>query len=284
MSNSNNPINQLKTKVGNIKNKVTEGASETKMSIVSHLDEFRKRLMSCLVVFAIAMLVCLFFSEPIVNEVIKLGQKFTFIYVSPAEVMMVYLKVSLLGGVVIAFPVIGYHLWRFFCPGLTNKEKLVFLGILTFGVLLFAAGTVFCYMVMMPYTLEFLAGLNTTQTITAAISIDNYVTFVVTMVLLFGLVFELPIVILLLTGVGIVTPRFLRSNRKYVILLIFIVAAFITPPDITTQIMVALPMIVLFEFSILLCRIIFHKREKREREEELNYMSEDETEEESEDE
>lgn len=269
VSNSNNLIVQLKKKAKKVGDKIAEGASEKKMSLVSHLSEFRRRLVSCLVVFIVAMLVCLYFSETIVNEMLLLGQKFTFIYISPAEVMMVYLKISLIGGLIIAFPVIGYHLWRFFCPGLTNKEKLVFLGILTFGVLLFVLGSLFCYMWVMPYALEFLAGINTTQTITASISIDNYITFVVTMVLLFGVVFELPVVVILLTSVGLVTPGFLRKNQKYVILIIFVVAAFITPPDVTTQIMVALPMIVLFEFSILLCSIIFRKREKREQKEEL---------------
>lgn len=258
----NNPsrIDSIKKKAKDVTGTLSKGASEKRESLINHLGELRRRLVMCIVTFVIAMLVCLFFSEPLVKNLMGLGDKFTFVYISPTELMLSYLRIALVGGIVFAFPMLGYQLWRFMCPGLTAKEKQACFGILTLGVLLFVCGAVFCYMIVLPIALTFLAGINTDGTISAMVSIESYMTFVITMLVTFGVVFELPIVTILLTQIGILNPRFMRRNRKYVILIIFILAAIITPPDVTTQVLVAFPMMALFEISIMICSVLFRKK------------------------
>ncbi|MBS7526387.1 twin-arginine translocase subunit TatC [Fusibacter paucivorans] len=232
------------------------------MSIITHLAEFRRRLIACLVVFAVTFCVSFYYAEWIVDHLRALGENFSFIYISPTELMLSYIRIAVIAGIVISFPVIGYNLWRFLCPGLTVKEKMGFFAILTFGVVLFVAGASFCYAIVMPLALKFLGGINMDGSIMPMVSIQNYLSFVLSMLITFGIVFELPIVTILLTKIGLLNPLFLKKNRKYVFLLTFVVAAIITPPDITTQILVALPMMVLFEISIALCSILFRKRLK----------------------
>ena len=135
--------------------------------------------------------------------------------------------------------------------------------------MLFCLGAVFSFKIVLPIVLVFFAGLDTSGTIQAMVSIENYISFMVTMLVTFGVVFELPIVTVLLTKVGILNPRFLSKNRKYVLLIILTVAAFITPPDVTSQVLVAGPMYVLFEFSLVLCRILFKKKLESEASEEM---------------
>jgi sec-independent protein translocase protein TatC len=255
-------IKRRKPRFQKLHNLFNEGASDDKMSIITHLAEFRRRLIACFMVFAVTFCVSFYFSEWIVSQLRALGGSFSFIYISPTELMLSYIRIAVIAGIVISFPVIGYNLWRFLCPGLTVKEKMGFFAILTFGVVLFLIGAAFCYAVVMPLALKFLGGINMDGSIVPMVSIQNYLSFVISMLLTFGIVFELPIVTILLTKIGLLNPLFLKKNRKYVFLLTFVVAAIITPPDITTQVMVALPMMALFEISIALCGILFRKRFK----------------------
>ena len=182
---------------------------------------------------------------------------------------MCYVRIAMIGGVVIAVPVIIYEIWRFIQPGLTKSEQKATLIVLALGLLLFCLGAVFSFKIVLPIVLVFFAGLDTSGTIQAMVSIENYISFMVTMLVTFGVVFELPIVTVLLTKVGILNPRFLSKNRKYVLLIILTVAAFITPPDVTSQVLVAGPMYVLFEFSLVLCKILFKKKLESEASEEM---------------
>ena len=262
-------------------------ASEKKESLVSHLDELRNRLIKCALAFIVAFLVCFAFSAPLVRMLMALGPEFSFVYLHPTELMLSYIRIGMIGGVVFAFPVLGYQAYRFMCPGLTSREKKAAFGILTAGVILFCVGAIFCFKIVLPISLTFLAGLDSTGTIKSAMSIENYMTFVLTMEVVFGCVFELPIVTILLTSVGILNPKFLQKNRKYVVLVVFIVAAIITPPDVTTQVLVAFPMLALFEISLILCRLLFRKKLKAEEEEvdeDFFGLDEDEEEESEEDE
>lgn len=235
-------------------------ASEKRESLVSHLDELRNRLVYCVITFGIAFLICFASSAPLVRNLMGLGSRFSFVYIDPTELMLSYIRIGLVGGVVFAFPMLGYQGYRFMCPGLTSREKKACFGILTAGVFLFVVGALFCYRIVLPISLNFLAGLDPTETIKPTISIANYMSFVLTMLVVFGGIFELPIVTILLTSVGILNPKFLQKNRKFVVLVVFILAALITPPDVTTQILVAFPMLALFEISLVLCRILFRKK------------------------
>lgn len=243
--------------------------SEKKMSLVSHLTELRKRLVICACFFLVAFGGCMSQTKWFVTQLIQKADGFSFVYITPTELVLSYLRLALIGGIVITCPIILYQVWGFVRPGLLMKERRVTFIILTFGMAMFAAGAAFAFVVVLPVMLQFFAQFQDPDIISPMVSIESYINFVATSLITFGAVFELPVVTVLLTMIGILNPIFLSKKRKYVILIIFIVAAVITPPDVISQILVALPMIVLFEVSILLCRLLFHRRLKRQKEQEL---------------
>lgn len=236
------------------------GESEGKMSLVAHLAEFRKRLLLCACLFLAAGACCLSQSKWFVDQLVQKAAGFTFVYIAPTELLLAYLRLALIGGVVITCPVILNQLWCFIRPGLFEKERKAGFLALTFGVLMFVTGAAFAYELVLPVMLKFFTGLHAAQAISPMVSIECYISFVVTMLVTFGMVFELPVVTVLLTAIGILNPLMLKKNRKYVILVIFIAAALITPPDVTSQLLIALPMLALFEISIFVCCILFCKQ------------------------
>jgi len=238
-----------------------------RMTILSHLAELRKRLLTCAAAFLIAVIACMSRAEWFVNLMLTRGSQFSFVYISPAELLLTYVRVALIGGVVVAVPVIIYEVWRFLSPGLRKREQIGFFVIMTLGLGLFVLGAVFSFAIVLPILLAFFARLETANTVQAMVSVQEYVSYVVSNMVTFGIIFETPIVVVTLTGIGIIKPAFLKRNFKYVVLLILIVAAIITPPDITSQILVGVPLMVLFYVSILLSQLIFRRKLAREREE-----------------
>lgn len=234
-----------------------------KNTLISHLSELRKRLMVSIICFFVAMSICLSKAEYITNQLLALAEGFEFVYVAPAELMMAYIKISIICGIVTTFPIICYELWMFIRPGLTRRERKAVFFIMTFGMLLLFCGVYFAYEVILPVTLKYFSGLSTDESINSMISVQNYLNFVINMLLTFGIVFELPVVIILLTQLGLINPKLLRKQRKYVILVTFIIAAIITPPDVISQVMVALPMLLLFEMSTILSSFLFRKKLKK---------------------
>lgn len=234
-------------------------------TLISHLNELRKRLVVSAICFVAAMSVCLARSEFVIKHLVGRAKDFEFIYVAPAELLIAYIRVAIICGIVAAFPVIGFQTWQFIRPGLTRRERAAAAFVLTFGMALFVLGGFFAYEVVLPFTLKYFAALNGGsieggQSIKAMVSIQSYLNFFINTMLTFGLVFEMPIVIILLTQLGILNPRFLRKNRKYVILGVFILAAVITPPDVTSQVLIAVPMLVLFEISIWISSLLFRRK------------------------
>ena len=232
-------------------------------TLISHLSELRKKLMVSVICFFVAMSICLAKAEFIANQLLNLAEGFKFVYVAPAELLMAYIKISIICGIIIAFPIICYQLWTFIRPGLTRRERKAVFFIMTFGMLLFFCGAFFSYKIMLPVTLKYFAGLSTEDSINSMISVQNYLNFVINMLLTFGVVFELPVVIIMLTYLGIINPKVLRKQRKYVVLVTFILAAIITPPDVVSQAMVAVPMLVLFEMSTIISSLLFRKKLKK---------------------
>ena len=240
-----------------------------RMSLLDHLSELRKRLFVCVACFLICLSACLSQAEWFTNLLLSRGENFSFVYIAPAELMMTYVRISLVGGVVIIIPVIIYHIWRFLQPGLKRAEQMGFNLIITVGLLLFCLGALFAFTIVLPILLGFFARLNTSGTVTAMVSVQEYVSYVISTMLIFGVIFETPIVLVALTGVGLVKPKTLQKNFKYVVLIILIVAAVITPPDVTSQVLVAIPLMILFYASIILCKILF-RRKLAEQEEDLD--------------
>lgn len=228
------------------------------MSLSGHLRELRTRILICLLLLVAAFGVCLSFAPNIVTLLTNIGEKYAyvFVYIAPQELFMVYMNVALVGAVVLCAPVLVYEAYAFCKPGLNRRESTYILGALIAGAVCFLLGVAFAYLISLPFMLSFLIQFTGEVDVSASISIQEYVSFLLTVFVIFGLVFELPVVTVLLTGLGLIRADWLIKGRKVMIIVIFVVAAIITPPDIASQIMVAVPMLILYELSIFLCRLV----------------------------
>ncbi|OGS20561.1 MAG: twin arginine-targeting protein translocase TatC [Elusimicrobia bacterium RIFOXYA2_FULL_39_19] len=234
----------------------------TEQTLIEHLEELRKRIIVCLVTTALCTLVCYFYIDQILAILSKPAGHLVFI--KPAEAFFVKIKVAFYGALVVAMPVLIYQAWKFVSPGLIKTEKQHIYWLVPVSYLLFVSGLLFGFFLVLPQGLKFLLACGA-ENIEPMISVSSYISFVTIFLLGFGIVFQLPLVILFLTKMGIVTPQSLSKNRKYAILAIFIVAGVLTPgPDIFSQFMMAVPTLVLYELSILLSRIVFRKKEQKE--------------------
>jgi sec-independent protein translocase protein TatC len=234
------------------KEQITEDTK--KQTLIQHLDELRKRLIYSVIVLAGFALVTYNFSELIVKDMVNKAPDMTFVFIAPAELFMVYIKIALIGAIVLSLPFILYNVWMFLSPGLEKNEKKIILLSLLSGGLLFVLGAIFGYMVTLPITIKFFGDFSLDE-VQSMISFSNYLSFAITMVFSFGLIFELPILMVLLVQFGIVKTSFLKTNRKMMVLVIFVVAAVLTPPDIISQTLLALPMLLLFEVGIFFANI-----------------------------
>ncbi len=232
-----------------------------KLTLIEHLAELRKRLFLGAASLIVASAVSYFYVESIVKNILGLSEKYDFIYLSPAELFLSYIKLSVIIGAAISAPIILLQLWVFVKPGLKKQEKKYILVSLIGGSLLFFLGVIFCYRVVIPFTLEFFSKMNIDE-IKAAISFDSYLSFITSMLLSFGIVFELPVIMLLLSYFGILKSAFLKKNGKYAILIIFVVAAIITPPDVVSQVLIAVPMVLLYQLGYFFTKLIERKRKK----------------------
>jgi sec-independent protein translocase protein TatC len=202
----------------------------------------------------VSFLACWYFAKPIfvfleapIRRFLPAGQKLVVLGV--ADAFLLYVKVALLASLFVAAPVVLYHLWRFVAPGLYRQERRYALGFIVFGTMLFLAGGAFAYYVAFPYTVEFLLGVGTEFTL--AITGASYLSFLMTIILGLALMFELPLVIFFLARVGVVTPRFLMRNFRWAVLIVFVVAAIITPtPDVFTLCVFALPTLGLYLLGV----------------------------------
>jgi len=243
---------------------------EEKSPFTEHLGELRDRLIHAFIAVGIGFVAAYFFKEqlfeiltaPLVTAMAKSGNA-KLIFTGLPEAFFTYLKVALLAGIILATPVLFYEFWMFVSPGLYREEKKYILPIIMLSVMFFIAGASFGYFVVFPYGFQFFLGF-TTETIQAMPSMKEYLSFASKMLLAFGFVFELPLVLTFLSRMGLVTPAFLKQNRKYALLLFFVGAAIITPPDVVTQIMMAMPLIILYEVGITGARIFARSAPARE--------------------
>ena len=247
------------------KNKQAESSNpEGSMSLSGHLKELRNRILVCVLLLLVAFGVCLSFAPRIVTLLTDMGTRYSYVYVyiAPQELLLVYMNVALIGALVLCFPVLAYEVYAFCSPGLSPKERGYILGALFAGAAFFLAGVAFAYFISLPFMLRFLIQFTFQVDVSASISINQYVSFLLTVFVIFGLVFELPVVSVLLTGLGLIRAEWLVKGRRVMIVLIFLLAAIITPPDVVSQIMVAVPMLALYELSILLSRAVGRRRKE----------------------
>ena len=237
---------------------------ESKLPFTSHLEELRKRLIVCFVAVGIGFVVSYGFKEYLfqilVHPLVKvMPPGDSLIFTGLPEAFFTYLKVAFLAGLMLAAPVIIYEFWSFVAPGLYDKEKRLMLPIVFLSTFFFIGGALFGYFLVFPWGFKFFLGFAT-ETIRPMPSMKEYLGFSAKLLLAFGLVFELPLVITFLARLGIVSVDFLKKNRKYALLLFFVGAAILTPPDVVTQIMMALPLMLLYEISIIGARIFGKKK------------------------
>ncbi len=241
---------------------------EDKAPFLDHLEELRKRLIVCLIAIAIGFLISYGFKEKIFQALmlpliraLPPDQGKHLIYTAPHEAFLTYLKVSLLSGVGIAVPVIIFEFWRFVAPGLYEHEKKYLFPIVILSVLFFLGGALFGYFIVFPFGFKFFTSFAS-QYITPMISTKEFLSFAVRLLLVFGLIFEMPLVVFFLARLGLLSDKFLRRQRKYAVVLIFTVAAILTPPDVFTQILMAGPLLILYEVSVWIAYFFSKKREK----------------------
>jgi len=238
---------------------------DEKLPFTEHLDELRKRLIICLAAVGVGFVASYGFKEKLfiiltrpLIRVMPPGDKL--IFTGLPEAFFTYLKVAFLSGLILAAPVIIYEFWMFVSPGLYRREKRILIPIVLLSTVFFVGGALFGYFVVFPYGFKFFMGFAS-DTIQPLPSMKEYLGFSSKLLLAFGLVFELPLAVTFLARLGIVSTPFLTKNRKYAILLFFTAAAILTPPDVVTQIMMALPLMLLYEISILGARIFGKKRD-----------------------
>ena len=240
------------------------------MSLSGHLRELKNRILVCIVLFLIVTVIGLNYASDLVEMFLDLGEacSYEFVYIAPQELLMQYFTVSFVIAGCVTVPVLLYEIWAFVRPGLKKSENLLFMLTLIFGLLCFVIGVVFAYNIMVPFMLNFLDSLSEGSTVTGTISVEKYLGFILTVLVIFGVVFELPVVSVLLNRLGVLKVEWMKKGRRIVIVVIFIIAALISPPDVVSQIMVAIPMIGLYEISILLCSVFARFFGERKRQEE----------------
>ncbi|MEJ2539729.1 MAG: twin-arginine translocase subunit TatC [Gemmatimonadota bacterium] len=185
-------------------------------------------------------------------------------YLSPVTPFLFLLKTSVLTGLILAFPIVLYQIWAFLSPALEKEEKRVIVPALYMGMFLFLGGAALAYEVALPVSLQFLLGLQE-DILQPMLTADDYLSFVVRLLVGFGIIFELPVVVLILSVMGLITPQFLRSKRRHAIVVITVLASLLSPGDLimVTAIMMV-PLVFLYEFSILLSVMVYRRRERRE--------------------
>jgi sec-independent protein translocase protein TatC len=241
------------------------------MPFLDHLEELRWRILWALLAIAVGTIIglVLVFQLPVLELLVAPireasgNPNLQLIYLSPAAPFFVTLKLGIYIGLILAFPFVAYHVWAFLSPALEKREKRAVIPALYLGLVLFVAGVALAYFIALPVTLRFFQTIQS-ESIVASLEINETIGFVVKLLLAFGAVFELPVVIMALSVMGLVTPAFLRAKRRHAFVLITVMASFLTPGDvITLTIMMMVPLVFLYELGILLSVGIYRGKMKR---------------------
>ena len=268
-----------------------EGKSKDDMTFIEHIIELRKHILRSVIAISIGATLAFIYGDFVFEQVLfgprrpdfltfrllcqashatGLGEnlcivpaKFEVITRELGEVLMVQLSVSVWIGVVLAFPYLLFEVWRFISPGLHDKERRATRNVIIICSLLFFIGVLFGYFIIAPFSINFLGG-YTVQGMSVTPTLESYVSYMTMFTLPTGLIFELPALSYFLSRIGILGPSFLRQYRRHAIVVIFIVAAIITPPDVVAQLLTALPLMILFEVSILVSARVARQKKQRE--------------------
>ena len=237
------------------------------MTLMGHLNELRRRLFRMVIIvilgfvafYGVSEYLYAYLSAPL-QEQLPAGSKL--IYTSPAGAFFTYMKVALVASLFGTSPITFYQIWAFIAPGLYKEEKRAVLPLAFFSSIFFIAGAAFCFFLVFPIAFKFFMGFAT-DTIVPMISVEEYLGFALKLLIAFGVVFEMPLFAYFLSRFGILSPDFMRRQRRYAILFIFIIAAILTPPDVFSQCLMAMPMLLLYEVSIYVSAMAYKKKEEK---------------------
>ncbi len=271
--------------------KKSKDQPEREMSFWEHLEELRWHIVRSLAAIILLAIVAFLNRNIIFNDIILAPKESTFITnhllcklsdylginalcldnlslniisIKMSGQFMMHLYVSIFAGLIVAFPYIIFELWLFIKPALMPKERKHSSGAVFVCSILFLLGVGFSYFVIVPLTVHFLGTYQVSEFVKNQISLNSYISTVVSVTFSVGLVFELPVLVYFLTRVGILTPDYLKRNRKYMIVILLVLSAIITPPDMFSQILVVIPLMLLYELSIVVAKRVYRKREKEE--------------------
>lgn len=236
--------------------------------ITEHLAELRTRLIRIVLALIIGTVIAFtkanYIFELLKQPLLKVNPNLKLYFLSPTEPFFTAFKISFLAGFILVLPFVFYQIWKFIEPALYEHEKKLALPFVFFTTLFFAIGCLFSFYFVLPVAIGFFINFGNIQLGAEAIfSVKEYISFVLRMILAFGLTFELPVVLSLLARLGLVTPEFLQKARPYFIVIAFIVAAVLTPtPDVFSQLMLAIPLILFYEISIIMAKILYPKSTK----------------------
>jgi len=239
------------------------------MSLGDHLAELRMRIILALLGLVAGLVICLFFgsylmhiiSQPYEFAMRQTGKEPMLLAIRPPETFLVYLKTCLLFGLIVSSPWVFYQLWAFVSAGLYPHERRYVIIIAPISAALFAAGAIFLIKIIAPMTMLFFVKFNPgIDFVSSNFTLQNYVNFILALMLVFGAAFQMPIAIIFLEKLGIVSISTLSKSRRFVILALLLIAALATPPDVISQVALAVPLYALFEGSILICRLTKKKK------------------------
>jgi sec-independent protein translocase protein TatC len=236
-------------------------SSQGEMTFLEHLEELRWRIIYSLIGLVVGTIICWIFIDFLVNEILLLPAKHAGVELQnlkPFGQLILFFEVAVIGGVILSLPNIFYQFWKFIAPALKKNERKYISSIVAFSTLCFLIGITFAYFVMLPFSLKFAENFGTPE-IKNVFAINEYMTIIIGIMLGMGIVFELPMISFFLSRLGILKPSYLSKYRRHAVVLIFIAAAFLTPPDPVSQIILAVPLYLLYEISIFISKMSVKK-------------------------
>ncbi len=238
-----------------------EESEDVEMTFLEHLEELRWRIIYSLIGLGVGTLVCWIFINYLVNNVLLLPAKNAGIELQnlkPFGQLILFFEVAIVGGAILSLPNIFYQFWKFVSPALRKRERKYISSIVAFSTICFLIGIVFSYFVMLPFSLKFAEQFGTRQ-IKNIFAINEYMSIIISIMLGSGIIFELPMISYFLTKLGILKPSFMRKYRRHAIVIIFIVSAFLTPSDVVSQLILAGPLMLLYEISVFISKLAVKK-------------------------
>lgn len=234
------------------------------LTVIEHIEELRKRLFICAIFFVLALVGSFYVAEPIIKFIQHTGEKEQHLTLNAFNVgdpLTVYLEVTFIVALIVTSPIILYQLWAFITPGLHETERKATLKYIPYAFLLFIGGLSFGYFILFPNIMNFMMKLSNELEIQQTIGINEYFSFLFKLVVPFGLIFQLPVVTLFLARLGILNPKLMVKFRKYSYFVLFVLAVLLAPPDFISNLLIAIPLFILYEVSIVIARIGYKKYE-----------------------